>query len=155
MRTAHSSKPSIEAIRGALIDLRRLLQRRDLVRLWAKAVGGDAKLDYAELRLLDAVRVASGAGTTVGHIATILGIDPSRASRQVARAVKKGLLRRAAAQTDGRKVLLEITPRGAQQQTAGGNLTRARIERAVATWSARDRAQFATLFARFASGMLD
>src|SRR5215813_13806626 len=116
MRKAHKSE--VEAIRVSLVELRRLFQRRELVELWATAAGSTAGLDYTELRLLDAIRVAEarGNGATVGDASRLLGVDPSRASRQVARAVAKGLLRRRAEQGDGRKVLLEVTARGAALQ---------------------------------------
>ena len=140
MPSAHNQRA--ETIRRSLVDLRRLFQRHELPTLW----GGNA-LDYGELRLLDAVRVAEPA--TVGDVARRLGIDPSRASRQVARAVRRGLLRRRAEQTDARKVVLEVTSRGRATQTRGSDLTRARIERAIAGWTPAERERFAELFARF------
>jgi DNA-binding MarR family transcriptional regulator len=143
----------VENIRLALVELRRLFQRKELAALWAEAFGRASRLDYTELRLLDAIRVASLHGATVGDVAQLLGIDPSRASRQVATAVKKGLLRRRAEQTDARKVMLEVTARGAQLQAKGSALTRARIALALRGWPASDRAAFARLFGRFAAGM--
>ncbi|HEY1816940.1 MAG TPA: MarR family transcriptional regulator [Kofleriaceae bacterium] len=145
MRSAHNQRA--EAIRRSLVDLRRLFQRRELPALW-----GANALDYAEVRLLDAVHVAEPA--TVGDVARRLGIDPSRASRQVARAVKRGLLRRVAEQADARKVVLEVTSRGRAIQTRGSDLTRARIERAIARWTAAERAEFVDLFARFVAELV-
>lgn len=150
------ARTTIEPIRNALVELRRLLQRRDLCAIWGDDLGRSARMDYAELRLLDAVRVARSLtpdGVTVGALAAMLGIDPSRASRQVARAVRKGLVRRTAAQADGRKVVLQITPSGAKLQADGSDLTRARVALAVAGWSGREREEFARLFGRFAEGM--
>jgi len=142
-----SAQNRAEAIRQSLVDLRRLFQRRELPALW-----GAAALDYNELRLLDAVRVAEPA--TVGDVARRLGIDPSRASRQVARAVRRGLLRRRAEQRDARKVVLEVTSRGRTVQVRGSDLTRARIEHALARWTAREREQFVELFARFVAELV-
>lgn len=159
MPSARKSPPAqrtIEPIRGALVELRRLLQRRDLCAIWAEDIGRSGRMDYGELRLLDAVRVAQSRtsdGVTVGELATLLGIDPSRASRQVARAVKKGLVRRQATQSDGRKVVLQITASGAKLQTAGSDLTRARVDLALSGWTAKERDEFAHLFVRFAEGM--
>lgn len=165
MRKAHNS-PEVEAIRVSLVELRRLFQRKELTALWAAAAGGDPGLDYGDLRLLDAVVVATGRGTrtrgagageagaTVGDVARLLGLDPSRASRAVARAVSRGLLRRRAAQGDARQVLLEVTPRGAKLQARGSDLTRARIALATAGWTAADRATFERLFARFVGAMV-
>jgi DNA-binding MarR family transcriptional regulator len=142
MRNAH-----IEQIRVSLVTLRRMFQRKELAALWA----GDPQLDYTELRLLDAVRIAQP--TTVGDIAQRLGIDPSRASRQVKSAIERGLLRRVVDAHDGRKVVLEVTKAGAAVQQRGSELTRDRIATAVARWSASEQEKFARLFERFADGM--
>jgi DNA-binding MarR family transcriptional regulator len=139
MRKAHNDRA--EMIRCSLVELRRLFQRSELPALWGQP------LDYGELRLLDAVRVAEPA--TVGDVARRLGIDPSRASRQVARAVRRGLLRRRAEQSDARKVVLDVTGRGRAVQTRGSDLTRTRIAHAIAGWQPRERDGFAELFARF------
>jgi len=154
MRKAH--KPEVELIRVSLVELRRMFQRRELAELWSAAAGGADDLDYTELRLLDAIRVAEArtGSATVGDASRLLGVDPSRASRQVARAVGKGLLRRRAEQGDARKVLLEVTPKGAALQAKGSELTRARIGVALAEWSDAERARFAALFARFVSGIV-
>ena len=151
MPKAHISGGDVEAVRRSLVTLRRLFQRKELAELWAAAFGEQTQLDYTELRLLDAVGIAEP--TSVGEIPRRLGIDPSRASRQVARAVASGLLKRRAEQGDGRKVVLEVTRRGAALQRRGSDLTRARIALALADWSATDRQRFAALFARFADGM--
>lgn len=149
MRKAH-----VEDIRVSLVELRRLFQRKELTALWAKAAGGDPRLDYGDLRLLDAVVVAGDGRATVGDVARLVGVDPSRASRHVARAVSRGLLRRAAAQGDARKVVLEVTPKGAALQAKGSDLTRARIALALARWSATDQATFERLFRRFVTSMV-
>jgi DNA-binding MarR family transcriptional regulator len=142
MRKAH-----IEQIRISLVTLRRMFQRKELAALWAR----NPELDYTELRLLDAVRIAQP--TTVGEIAQRLGIDPSRASRQVKSAIERGLLRRGVDEQDGRKVVLEVTKAGAAVQQRGSELTRDRIAMAVEGWSTAEQQKFARLFERFATGM--
>jgi DNA-binding MarR family transcriptional regulator len=149
MRKAH-----VEDIRISLVELRRLFQRKELTALWAKAAGGDPRLDYADLRLLDAVVVAGDGRATVGDVARLVGVDPSRASRHVARAVSRGLLRRTAVQADARKVVLEVTPKGAALQAKGSDLTRARIALALAGWSAAEQQAFERLFRRFVSAIV-
>jgi len=148
MRKAHDQ---VEAIRISLVELRRLFQRKELTALW-----GAAGLDYGDLRLLDAIRVAEArrGAASVGDVARLLGIDPSRASRQVARAVTRGLLERRAAQGDGRKVVLAVTARGARLQGKGSDLTRARIALAIDSWPDADRSRFAQLFTRFAAAIV-
>ncbi len=156
--TRATEPASVESIRHSLIALRRLFQRRELVQLWESAFGERSQLDYTDLRLLDAVRVAqasdSAQGATVGELARLLGVDPSRASRQVAQAVAKGLLRRQAAQGDARKVVLQITPRGASLQNKGSALTRSRIALAIDGWKPTEQAQLAKLLSRFVERML-
>jgi DNA-binding MarR family transcriptional regulator len=149
--TKRAPDPAIEDIRRSLVTLRRLFQRKELAELWSAAFGADTQLDYTELRLLDAVGIAES--TTVGDVAERLGIDPSRASRQVSAAVASGLLERHAEQGDARKVVLGVTAKGAALQRRGSDLTRARIALAVDGWSAADRTQFASLFGRFADGI--
>jgi DNA-binding MarR family transcriptional regulator len=153
------AETDLEAIRGSLVELRRLFQRHDVAELWAAALersrgtGRTTALDYGELRLLDAVRLSDPGGATVGDVARRLGIDPSRASRQVARAVGKKLLVRSAEQADGRKVVLRVTASGARLQEQGRELTRARIALALDGWTAADRSSFTALFTRFASSL--
>lgn len=145
----------VEDIRVALVGLRRLFQRRTLTELWAAELGRGADVDYTELRLLDAVRVAGRGQATVGEVSRLLGVDPSRASRLVAAAVRSGLLARRATADDGRKVVLEVTARGSKLQARGSELTRDRIALALRPWTAADRSRFARLLGTFVSGMLD
>jgi DNA-binding MarR family transcriptional regulator len=161
MRKAHNSSgardETIESIRVSLVELRRLFQRRELTERWAAAAGLSPRLDYSALRLLDAIRVAEqrkSSGATIGDVARRLGVDPSRASRQVARAVAGGLLARRAAQSDGRKVVLAVTRRGARLQAQGSALTRARIGLAFGGWRATERARFARMFTRFVAAIV-
>lgn len=151
MPKAHKKPAEVEEIRQGLVTLRRLFQRKELTELWASAFGENTQLDYTELRLLDAVAMEQP--TTVGDVAVRLGIDPSRASRQVARAVAGGTLERRAEQRDGRKVVLAVTRKGAALQARGSDLTRARIALAVEDWSEADREKFARLLVRFADGI--
>lgn len=149
-----TSAQDVESIRLSLVELRRLFQRKELVALWERAFGRASNMDYGELRLLDAVRISEDGRATVGEIAARLGVDPSGASRQVADAVRKGLLRRQADQGDGRRVALELTPKGTRLQEKGSLLTSARITLALEDWSAADRARFAELFGRFVTSMI-
>jgi DNA-binding MarR family transcriptional regulator len=145
-KSSNSQAATVETIRHSVVSLRRLFQRKELTQLWASAFGRHSKLDYGELRLLDAVR--SGA-TTVGDVGRLLGVDASRASRQVASAVKKGLLERRAEQRDARKVVLEVTASGQRLAEKGSQLTRDRIALALGGWSAAEKQRFAADLERF------
>jgi DNA-binding MarR family transcriptional regulator len=153
-RSRDRSEETIESIRRSLVELRRMFQRKELSRVWAEASGRSEAPDYTELRLLDAIHVCGDRGASVGDVAVRLGIDPSRASRQVASAVRRGLLTRRPAPDDARRLILAITPRGAKLQTKGGDLTRARIAVAIAGWPEREREAFEALLARFVSGIV-
>jgi len=159
MRKAQNIPAQVESIRQSMVGLRRMFQRKELTALWASASGHAGELDYSDLRLLDAVGVAHGSGgagpATVGDIARLLGVDASRASRQVAAAVRRGLLARRAAQDDGRKVTLAITARGARLAARGSELTRARIALALGGWTTAEQAQLAALLHRFVAQMSD
>jgi DNA-binding MarR family transcriptional regulator len=152
MPTAHVA--DVEKIRLAMVALRRLFQRKSLAQDWESAFGRRSQLDYTELRLLDAVRVARPGEATVGEVSRLLGVDASRASRLVTRAIEKGLLARALPKGDARKVLLRVTARGAKLQQRGSDLTRARIELAVKSWPKADRKRFAKQLGAFVSGMV-
>jgi|SRR5450631_3507320 DNA-binding MarR family transcriptional regulator len=149
---------AVESIRHSVVSLRRLFQRKELAELWASAFGKHSALDYTLLRLLDAVRVSQAQDgreeTTVGEIARLLGVDPSRASRLVASAVADGLLERRAARNDGRKSVLKISASGARLQARGSEVTRARIALALEDWTEHDRLQLAELLRRFVQHML-
>jgi DNA-binding MarR family transcriptional regulator len=149
MRMQMQRNDRLESIRRSLVELRRMFQRKELSRLWADASGRTAAPDYTELRLLDAIHACGESGATIGDVALRLGIDPSRASRQVASAVRRGLLARHADTIDARRVLLSVTPRGARMQAMGGELTRARIATALAGWTKDERARFEVLLDRF------
>jgi DNA-binding MarR family transcriptional regulator len=150
--------PEVESVRCSLVALRRLFQRRELAEMWASTFGDRARLDYGDLRLLDAVRVAQSsqvdAGATVGAMSQLLGIDPSRASRQVASAVSKGLLLRQAAQGDGRKVVLKITASGERLLAKGSAVSRSRIALALDAWPDSERKRLAGLLDRFVQQLL-
>lgn len=158
--TRAAEAAEIESIRRSLVSLRRLFQRRELAQLWSEAFGRRADVDYTDLRLLDAVRVAARddaePGATVGEVGRLLGLDPSRASRLVASGVRRGLLVRKASQGDARKVLLEITARGRVVAEKGSALTRSRIALALELGAFGDdeTKRLAVLLERFVGSLL-
>ena len=88
--------------------MRLLVGRRLIGRLAVQNVAPGLELSH--LDVLDAVRRAETSGeVTVGAIAEILRIDPSRASRIVAEMVTRGVLRRKASQADARRIVVAIT----------------------------------------------
>jgi DNA-binding MarR family transcriptional regulator len=90
-----------------------------------------------------------GQEVTVGLVADRLGIDPSRASRLVATAIRAGQLRRVASQADGRRIRLELTDAGREITQAAHHSRQALYDRLMRDWSQPDRQQFARLLTRF------
>ncbi|MGH6860340.1 MAG: MarR family winged helix-turn-helix transcriptional regulator [Phyllobacterium sp.] len=130
---------------------RLLVGRRLIGRLAIGNVAPDLELSH--LDVLDAIRrLQASEEVTVGSVAEILRIHPSRASRIIAEMVAKGVLRRKASQQDARRIIVVITALGqrliAEIQTQKLSV----VKDIVVDWPATDVRRFATLFDRFASG---
>ena len=98
---------------------------------------------------LDEMRENRDEQPSVGKVAERLGIDPSRASRMVAGAIRAGFVKRIASQLDGRRTHLDLTNDG---RKALATVRRFRIRffsKLTANWSDRDCAEFAKLLIRF------
>lgn len=137
----------IDAIMG---QLRRSMARRDLGRLALRELGLD--LEVADLDIISALEGCdSEAGeATVGFVAERLNVDPSRASRIVADAVDKGIVRRVASQADSRRIALELTDIGRDYGRAIHRYKLTTFARVLGEWSEDDLVTFARLFRRFA-----
>ncbi|ARM90452.1 MarR family transcriptional regulator protein [Rhizobium sp. CIAT894] len=110
-------------------------------------------LELSHLDVLDAVRRAQPAGeVTVGMIAEMLRIDPSRASRVVADMVGRNVLRREASQADARRIVVVMTEvgQGLLAEIVAQKL--AIISEIVSDWPEDDVNRFALLFERFIGG---
>jgi DNA-binding MarR family transcriptional regulator len=94
----------------------RVVTKGEFVSFLLSRIGLD--LEGVHLQGLTAiVRIRCGVGRaatepTIGLVAEDLSLDPSRASRIVADLVARGLVLREAAQEDGRKSVLSLTPAG-------------------------------------------
>ncbi|MCX5144015.1 MULTISPECIES: MarR family winged helix-turn-helix transcriptional regulator [unclassified Streptomyces] len=92
-----------------------LVQLSFLVQRVLTAVGGEHDLSVIQIRLLGILRDRqAGMLELGGH----LGLDKSSMTGLVARAEKRGLVRRSPSPHDGRAVLVSLTPLGAEL-TAG------------------------------------
>ncbi|MBX5158240.1 MULTISPECIES: MarR family winged helix-turn-helix transcriptional regulator [unclassified Rhizobium] len=110
-------------------------------------------LELSHLDVLDAVRRAKPAGeVTVGMIAEMLRIDPSRASRVVADMVGRNVLRREASQADARRIVVVMTEVGQNLLAEIVAQKLAIISEIVSDWPEQDVARFAMLFERFIGG---
>ena len=151
-----SAASTLAAIERAMVRIRRSQTRRTLGRLATRDLG-DA-VDLAQLDAVLAVDVGPeqpGQEVTVGLVAERLGVDPSRASRLVAAAIRAGHLRRVASQADGRRIHLETTDAGREVAEAAHRARQALYDRLMRDWSQRDRREFARLLGRFTDALTD
>jgi len=127
---------------------RLLVGRRVLARLAIENVAPG--LEITHLDVLDAVwRAAPEGEVTVGTIAEMMRIDPSRASRIVADMVARGALRREASQADARRIIVVMTDLGNTLMREVKAVKRGVIESILADWPEDDVTAFAGLFDRF------
>ena len=92
---------------------------------------------------------------TVGLLAEELAVDPSRASRIASDLVERGYLARAVSQADGRRSVLELTPKAGALFEAFHKAKWQRSMRLYQGWSTEDIVAFARLFARYQGGMAE
>ncbi|WP_105973328.1 MarR family winged helix-turn-helix transcriptional regulator [Streptomyces geranii] len=146
----------LNAVELAMIRIRRRQSRRSLAR---PVVQGMAEpLDLNTLSVIDAVDEGSGGSerdVTVGFIADRLAIDPSRASRIVADAVRSGFVRRVASQEDGRRSCLALTKAGREAVSAAHRTRQDFYADALKDWQPDEQRQFALLLTRFVDSLND
>lgn len=144
--TAAQATLDIDAV---MTHIRRSMAKREMGRLALRDL--DLPIDIADLDILAALEgCAAHAGeATVGFIAERLNVDPSRASRIVADAVDKGIIRRAASQADSRRIVLELTETGHAHALAIRKYKWKIFADTLSHWSEEDLVTFARLFSRF------
>lgn len=89
--------------------------------------------------------------TTVGSIATRLGIDPSRASRLTTELIRKGLVRRAVSRQDGRRAILAVTEDGDRMVQAIRGYKFLTLGHFLSGWSEEEIRTFLPLMERFSA----
>ncbi|EST23760.1 hypothetical protein N566_25365 [Streptomycetaceae bacterium MP113-05] len=85
----------------------------------------------------------------VKALAAGMGIDSSTVTRQVAPLVDSGLVKRTSHPEDGRAVVLQLSPRGANRLEQVRSSRRELMERLTDGWSESERAIFCSLLTRF------
>jgi DNA-binding MarR family transcriptional regulator len=98
---------------------------------------------------LDETGAVRGKEPSVGMVAECLGVDPSRASRMVADAIRGGYVRRIASQADGRRIGLQLTDAGRKLLKTASRFRRHFFAKVMASWPDRDCAEFARLLTKF------
>lgn len=126
--------------------LRLLVGRRVISR---RAIDNIApSLEISHVDVLDAMRRIEGE-VTVGAIADIMRLDPSRGSRLVAELVAQGILRRDASQADGRRSVVVRTELGDRLMAEIHATKRRLLESMLDGWTEEELRVFAVLFDKF------
>ena len=122
--------------------------------------GLEAPLEPAMLQGLIAIaRLNAGVGLlrpeepTIGRVAELMEVDPSRASRIVAELVSREVVVRRPSQSDARKSVIDLTPKGwkyiSDFMTSKWRLTAQIFE----DWPEEDIERFSVLFQRYVLGV--
>lgn len=148
---ADAGTESVPRIGQSMTRMRLMTGRRLIGRLALQSVAPGLELSH--LDVLDAVRRAQSSGeVTVGMIAEMLRIDPSRASRVVADMVGRNVLRREASQADARRIVVVMTPLGQNLLAEIRAQKLAFVSEVVQNWPQEEIDAFAALFEKFIDG---
>lgn len=135
---------------------RRRVTKRELGIRAVRELG--LRVEMAELDALIAIwRPANEFGdedlgeTTVGSVATRLGIDPSRASRLTTELIRKGLVRRGVSQEDARRAILEVTSEGDRIVQAVREYKFLTLGHFLTSWTEEEVRTFLPLIERFSN----
>ena len=141
---------ALSQIERAMVRIRRSQTRRTIGRVMERELG--IRFNMAHSFVVDALDETNGVPgnePSVGMVAELLGVDPSRASRMVADAIRGGYVRRVASQVDGRRVRLELTGAGRRLLKTISSFRRHFFSKVMASWSENDCAEFARLLTKF------
>jgi DNA-binding MarR family transcriptional regulator len=142
---------SVSSIGQSMTRMKLMTGRRLIGRLAIQSVAPGLELSH--LDVLDAVRRAQPEGeVTVGTVADMLRIDPSRASRVVAEMVSRNILRRKASQADARRIVVVMTPLGQRLLSEIRAQKLSLVAEILGGWAEADVDAFAALFERFIEG---
>ncbi|MDQ0560703.1 DNA-binding MarR family transcriptional regulator [Rhizobium mesoamericanum] len=151
---AEAHKPDILRIGQSMTRMRLMTGRRLIGRLAIQSVAPGLELSH--LDVLDTVRRAQELGdVTVGTIAEMMRIDPSRASRIIAEMVGRNILRRKASQADARRIIVVMTPLGQRLLSEIRAQKLAFVSEVVKDWRPEEIEAFGELFEKFISGYED
>ena len=138
----------------AMVRIRRSQSRRTIGQLMRQRLGG--RLNLANVSVADALQELAEIGDprpTIGSMAQTLGIDPSRASRMTTAAIRAGLVRRIASQSDGRSSHLELTSDGSKALELVREYRLKFFAQLMFGWSDRECAEFGRLLIRFTDSL--
>jgi DNA-binding MarR family transcriptional regulator len=150
MTKRNTRRAAILRIDRAMVRIRRSQTRRTIGRLMERDLGTRFNMAHSfVVDALDEARSSLGEEPSVGMVAEHLGVDPSRASRMVADALRGGCVRRVASQADGRRMHLELTGAGRKLLRTASRFRRHLFSKEMARWPDRDCVEFARLLTKF------
>ena len=91
----------------------------------------------------------AGGALTVGDVAKQLAVSPSVGSRMVSDCIEAEIVRRGAAQDDGRKSVLELTDKGKRLRDQLQRQYRQAFEQITHDWPDGERLEFARLLVKY------
>lgn len=142
------SDADIARISQAMSRMRLMIGRRIIGRMAMKRAA--PTLELSHLDVIEAVRRISQTGeVTVGAVADLMHVDPSRSSRLIAELVQGEFLVRSVSQADARRSVVELTDKARAYFREAENVKRSLIESIVSDWSAADIAHFGRLYLKF------
>jgi DNA-binding MarR family transcriptional regulator len=147
-------KEALLMVDRAMVRIRRSQSRRTIGHLMRQRLGPQVNL--GNIAVADALQELAEGGDqepTIGQMAERLGIDPSRASRMTAGAIRVGFVKRIASQSDGRRSHLELTSAGLKALETTRRFRTSFFAHLMSDWSARDCAEFAKLLIRFTESL--
>jgi DNA-binding MarR family transcriptional regulator len=111
----------------------------------------DGLVDFSHVAVIDAIAdcAAAEAIATVGQVGKRIGVDPSRASRMVAKAIRAGYAKRTVSQEDGRRSCVILTKKGDEFRIAIEELRSRYFATHLKALSQAECETFAALLAKF------
>ncbi len=143
--------PDIALIGQAMSRMRLMIGRRIIGRMAMKRAA--PTLELSHLDVIEAVRrISEGGEVTVGAVADMMHVDPSRSSRLISELVQGEFLVRSVSQADARRAVVELTDKARAYFREAQSVKRDLIESIVADWSPEDIAHFGRLYFKFVDG---
>jgi DNA-binding MarR family transcriptional regulator len=147
-------KEALLLVDRAMVRIRRSQGRRTVGKLMQRKVG--ARINLANIAVADALEELADDGVenpSIGEMAERLGIEPSRASRMTASAIRAGFVRRIASQLDGRLSRLTLTSEGRKALRMTREFRVAFFSQLMSGWPHHDCEEFAKLLIRFTEAL--
>jgi DNA-binding MarR family transcriptional regulator len=140
---------TLRAIERGITQIVRSMGRGQVGRSTERRLGG--LVDFSHVRVITAIAECNEAKITasVGQLARRMAVDPSRASRMAAKAIRAGYAKRLASQDDGRRTCVALTKKGEEFDEAIRDLRLRHFASRMKGWSEEDCKTFARLLASF------